>query len=70
MLSIGDKVRVKSFSLESDRNPTGEDVGVVKYIEKGFIKTPYMPAVQVELEGGDMDSHKLMRFTFKEVTKI
>ncbi|WPF64941.1 hypothetical protein YTCETSXE_CDS0039 [Staphylococcus phage MVC_VPHSA2] len=70
MIKVGDSVKVKSFSLESEHNPTGEDEGVVIYIEKAFIKTPYMPAVQVKLVGGDMDNHKIMRFTFEEVTKI
>ncbi|AVO23075.1 hypothetical protein [Bacillus phage Anath] len=70
MLSVNDKVKIKSFILVSKENPTGEDVGVVKHIEKAFIKMPFMPSVQVELERGDSDGHKMIRFTFEEVTKI
>lgn len=66
---VGNRVHVKSFMLESKDNPEGIDSGEIVHIEKAFIPLGWIPPVTVELDNGDQDNHKYMRFHFKELTK-
>lgn len=68
MLKVGNKVRVRSFMLESAWNHKGEDTGVVQHIETQTIHLGWLPPVTVKLDNGDADGHKFMRFNFEEVS--